>query len=137
MKKYLCVAKLVASAWTLGVMAQAPALAQEANYPNRPIRLVVSQQAGGSSDTVARLWAEHAGKAHLTIGGAPAYDYPGGGINCIVDTAKVVNHAFTWVPTPATVAPVEYTMTKEDYAMIGGHMNCIKNVEDFPEYQKH
>ena len=35
------------------------------------------------------------------------------------------------------VAPVEYTMTKEDYAMIGGHMNCIKNVEDFPEYQKH
>ncbi len=26
---------------------------------------------------------------------------------------------------------------KEDYAMIGGHMNCIKNVEDFPEYQKH
>ena len=63
MKKYLCVAKLMASAWTLGVMAQAPALAQEANYPNRPIRLVVSQQAGGSSDTVARLWAEHAGKA--------------------------------------------------------------------------
>ena len=61
----------------------------------------------------------------------------GGGINFIVDTAKVVNHAFTWVPTPATVAPVEYTMTKEDYAMIGGHMNCIKNVEDFPEYQKH
>ena len=65
------------------------------------------------------------------------YVYPGGGINFIVDTAKVVNHAFTWVPTPATVAPVEYTMTKEDYAMIGGHMNCIKNVEDFPEYQKH
>ena len=79
----------------------------------------------------------HAGKAHLTIGGAPAYVYPGGGINFIVDTAKVVNHAFTWVPTPATVAPVEYTITKEDYAKIGGHMNCIKNVEDFPEYQKH
>ena len=56
----------------------------------------------------------HAGKAHLTIGGAPAYVYPGGGINFIVDTAKVVNHAFTWVPTPATVAPVEYTMTKEE-----------------------
>lgn len=68
----------------------------------------------------------HAGKAHLTIGGAPAYVYPGGGINFIVDTAKVVNHAFTWVPTPATVAPVEYTMTKEDYAMIGGHMNASR-----------
>ena len=32
---------------------------------------------------------------------------------------------------------VEYTMTKEDYEKIGGHMNHIKNVEDFPEYQKH
>ena len=96
-----------------------------------------SARGGVCHHPIAITEAVHAGKAHLTIGGAPAYVYPGGGINFIVDTAKVVNHAFTWVPTPATVAPVEYTMTKEDYAMIGGHMNCIKNVEDFPEYQKH
>ena len=105
--------------------------------------ILVTNGTGGSArggvchHPIAITEAVHAGKAHLTIGGAPAYVYPGGGINFIVDTAKVVNHAFTWVPTPATVAPVEYTMTKEDYAMIGGHMNCIKNVEDFPEYQKH
>ena len=80
--------------------------------------------------------AVHEGKAVLTIGGAPAFVYPGGGINFIVDTDKVVNKAFTWVPTPATVAPVEYTMTKEDYEKMGGHMDQIKNVEDFPEYQK-
>ena len=96
-----------------------------------------SARGGVCHHPIAITEAVHAGKAHLTIGGAPAYVYPGGGINFIVDTAKVVNHAFTWVPTPATVAPVEYTMTTEDYAMIGGHMNCIKNVEDFPEYQKH
>lgn len=96
-----------------------------------------SARGGVCHHPIAITEAVHAGKAHLTIGGAPAYVYPGGGINFIVDTAKVVNHAFTWVPTPATVAPVEYTMTKEDYAKIGGHMNCIKNVEDFPEYQKH
>lgn len=96
-----------------------------------------SARGGVCHHPIAITEAVHAGKAHLTIGGAPAYVYPGGGINFIVDTAKVVNHAFTWVPTPATVAPVEYTMTKEDYAKIGGHMNHIKNVEDFPEYQKH
>jgi tripartite-type tricarboxylate transporter receptor subunit TctC len=38
----------------------------QAAFPNRPVRLVVSQQAGGSSDTIARMWAESVGKS---IGG--------------------------------------------------------------------
>lgn len=66
MKKYFCIAKIAACALTLGVMAQVPAAAKQdaaQGYPNRPVRLIVSQQAGGSSDTIARLWAEHAGKA--------------------------------------------------------------------------
>ena len=95
-----------------------------------------SARGGVCTKPLAITEAVHAGKAHLTIGGAPAFVYPGGGINFMVDTAKVVNHAFTWVPTPATVAPVEYTMTKADYEKIGGHMDRIRNVEDFPEYQK-
>jgi len=53
---------------------------------------------------------------------------PGGGINFMVDTEKVVARAFTWVPTPATVAPVEYTMRKTEYAAIGGHVDQIKTV---------
>jgi len=95
-----------------------------------------SARGGVCKHPLAITEAVHEGRAHLTIGGAPAFVYPGGGINFIVDTAKVVNKAFTWVPTPATVAPVEYTMTKADYEKIGGHMDQIKNVEDFPEYQK-
>lgn len=69
--------------------------------------------------------AVHAGKAVLTVGGAPAFVLPGGGINFMVDAGQVADHAFTWVPTPATVAPVEYTMTCEDYAAIGGHLDQI------------
>ena len=74
--------------------------------------------------------AVHAGKAVLTIGGAPAFILPGGGINFMVDAGKVVTKAFTWVPTPATVAPVEYTITKADYEAIGGHMNHIRPVQE-------
>ena len=95
-----------------------------------------SARGGVCHKPIAITEAVHDGRAHLTIGGAPAYVYPGGGINFIVDTAKVVNKAFTWVPTPATVAPVEYTMTLEDYKKINGHLNHIRRVEDFPEYQK-
>lgn len=75
--------------------------------------------------------AVHDGKAVLTIGGAPVFLYPGGGINFMVDTEKVVDKGFTWVPTPATVAPVEYTMTKADYESIGGHMDQIKDVSEY------
>ena len=48
----------------------------------------------------------------------------------MVDTGKVVNKAFTWVPTPATVCPVEYTMTREDYEAIEGHISEIRPVEE-------
>ncbi|MCX7779669.1 MAG: 4Fe-4S binding protein [Negativicutes bacterium] len=85
-----------------------------------------SARAGVTTKPVALTRAVHDGKATLTIGGAPAYVLPGGGINFMVDTGKMVAKAFSWVPTPATVAPVEYTMTREDYEAIGGHVDQIK-----------
>lgn len=90
-----------------------------------------SARGGVCSKPLAITEAVHAGKAHLTIGGAPAFVYPGGGINFLVDTEKCVAKGFTWVPTPATVCPVEYTMTREDYEAIGGHMDCIKDVSEY------
>lgn len=117
---------------------KAAALADDvmANCENSLASVMYTGGTGGSarggvcSKPVAITKAVHEGKAVLTIGGAPAYVMPGGGINFIVDAGKVVSHGFTWVPTPATVAPVEYTMTKADYEAIGGHMERIRPVEE-------
>ncbi len=88
-----------------------------------------SARGGVCKAPVAITEAVHAGKAVLTIGGAPTYVLPGGGINFMVDAAKVIPNAFTYVPTPAPVAPVEYTMVKSDYEAMQGHMDSIVDVK--------
>lgn len=85
-----------------------------------------SARAGVTRYPIRLTRAVHAMKARLTIGGAPAFVLPGGGINFMVDVEKVMPGAFTWVPTPATVCPIEYTMTLEDYKAMGGHEEAIK-----------
>jgi len=34
--------------------------------------------------------------------------------------------AFGYVPTPALVAPIEFTMKLSDYAALGGHMDYVR-----------
>ena len=34
------------------------------------------------------------------------------------------------VPTPAIVAPIEFTMRREDYRALGGHMDRIRTIDD-------
>lgn len=87
-----------------------------------------SARAGVTNYPIKLSEAVHNNEAVLTVGGAPAFVLPGGGINFIVDVEKVVPKAFTWVPTPATVAPIEYTMRKDKYAEIGGHVDKIVHV---------
>ncbi len=69
-------------------------------------------------------------RAKLTVGGAPTYILPGGGITFLVDVEKVMVRAFTYVPTPATVVPLEYTMRMDEYIEIGGHKENIRKLED-------
>ncbi|MFZ5650889.1 MAG: 4Fe-4S binding protein [Bacillota bacterium] len=95
-----------------------------------------SARAGVSNYPIKLTRAVHEGEANLTIGGAPTYILPGGGINFRVDVEKMVPGAFTWVPTPATVAPVEYTMTLEKYREIGGHIDkAVKKRQEGQEKQ--
>ncbi len=85
-----------------------------------------SARAGVARYPVKLTRAVHSMKARLTVGGAATFVLPGGGINFMVDVEKVMPGAFTWVPTPATVCPIEYTMTLEDYLDMGGHEEAIK-----------
>ena len=62
----------------------------------------------------------------VTCGGAPVYVWPGGGITIMVDVTRMPENAFGSVPTPALVAPIEFTMTMTDYAALGGHMDHVR-----------
>ncbi len=74
--------------------------------------------------------AVHEEQVYMTVGGAPVFILPGGGINFMVDVAKMVPESTTWVPTPATVAPIEYTMTRKVYESLGGHVASIRTKEE-------
>jgi 6-hydroxynicotinate reductase len=66
----------------------------------------------------------------VTCGGAPVYVWPGGGITLMVDVMRMPENSFGYVPTPALVAPIEFTMTQEHYAALGGHMDRVVNLAD-------
>jgi hypothetical protein len=62
----------------------------------------------------------------VTSGGAPVYIWPGGGITYMVDVTQMPAGAFGYVPTPAIVAPIEFTLRLSDYAALGGHMDHVR-----------
>jgi hypothetical protein len=67
---------------------------------------------------------------NVTCGGAPVYVWPGGGITVMVDVARMPANSFGYVPTPAIVSPIEFTMLLTDYRQLGGHMDRVRRLED-------
>lgn len=65
----------------------------------------------------------------VTSGGAEVYVWPGGGITYMVDVTRLPDNAFGYVPTPALVAPIEFTMRLEDYRALGGYMEAVRPIE--------
>ncbi len=65
----------------------------------------------------------------VTCGGAPVYVWPGGGITVMVDVLRMPGRSFGYVPTPALVLPIEFTMALDHYGAIGGHMDRVETVE--------
>jgi hypothetical protein len=69
----------------------------------------------------------------VTCGGAPVYVWPGGGITVMVDVLAMPDKSFGYVPTPALVLPIEFTLPLAQYAAIGGHMDHVKTLEQVLE----
>jgi hypothetical protein len=89
-----------------------------------------SLRAGVTENPVKLTTSVKNALTRVTIGGAPCYVWPGGGITFMVDVTTLPANAFGSVPTPALVAPIEFTMSRSDYAALGGHMENIRTIAD-------
>ncbi len=63
---------------------------------------------------------------NVTCGGAPAYVWPGGGITIMADVLRMPDNSFGTVPTPAIVAPIEFSMRLDEYQALGGHADAVR-----------
>ena len=92
-----------------------------------------SLRAGVTENPVLLTRSVAAGETRVTMGGAPAYHWPGGGITVMVDVTRMPRNSFGYVPTPAIVAPIEFTMRLDDYAALGGHVDHVRPLRDVVE----
>jgi hypothetical protein len=95
-----------------------------------------SLRAGVTENPVRLTRSVRDALTRVTCGGAPVYVWPGGGITLMVDVTRMPEHAFGYVPTPAIVAPIEFTMSLEDYGELGGHMDSVRPLADVAEVER-
>jgi hypothetical protein len=89
-----------------------------------------SLRAGVTENPVMLTRSVASGETRVTMGGAPVHVWAGGGITVMVDVARMPKNAFGYVPTPALVAPIEFTLPRARYAALGGHMKDVVPVTD-------
>jgi 6-hydroxynicotinate reductase len=89
-----------------------------------------SLRAGVTENPVLLTRSVQDGTTKVTLGGAPAILWPGGGITVMVDVTRLPRNAFGYVPTPALVAPMEFTLPRALYEASGGHTGEITPVAD-------
>ncbi len=89
-----------------------------------------SLRAGVTENPVQLTRAVKQAMVRVSCGGAPVYIWPGGGITIMADVMQMPENAFGYVPTPALVAPIEFTMRQSDYQALGGHMDHVMSIEE-------
>jgi hypothetical protein len=72
----------------------------------------------------------------VTCGGSPVYVWPGGGITFMADVTRMPRNAFGYVPTPALVAPIEFTLKLADYAALGGYVENVRPLSSIARGQR-
>jgi hypothetical protein len=85
-----------------------------------------SLRAGVTENPVRLTHSVSDALTRVTCGGAPVYIWPGGGITFMVDVSRMPENAFGYVPTPALVAPIEFTLRLQDYSDLGGYMDHVR-----------
>ena len=88
-----------------------------------------SLRAGVTENPVLLTRAIKQALVNVTCGGAPAYVWPGGGITVMADVMRMPDRSFGTVPTPAIVAPIEFSMRLDDYQRLGGHMAYVRSLD--------
>jgi hypothetical protein len=89
-----------------------------------------SLRAGVTENPVLLTRSVAKGEARVTMGGAPVHLWPGGGITIMVDVLRLPANAFGYVPTPALVAPIEFTLPRALYEQMGGHASDIVSIDE-------
>ncbi|ASJ71370.1 6-hydroxynicotinate reductase [Granulosicoccus antarcticus] len=92
-----------------------------------------SLRAGVTENPVGLTRSVRESLTYVSCAGAPAYVWPGGGITIMADVTQMPRNAFGYVPTPALVAPIEFTMRRSDYERLGGHMEQIRTLQDIAQ----
>lgn len=89
-----------------------------------------SLRAGVTRNPVRLTRSVQGEETRLTSGGAPCYVWPGGGITFMVDVTRLPKGAFGYVPTPALVAPLEFTLPRDAYIALGGHDGAVRTLQE-------
>lgn len=95
-----------------------------------------SLRAGVTENPVKLTRSVRAALTRVTSGGAPVYVWPGGGITYMVDVTQMPDGSFGYVPTPAIVGPIEFTLRLDDYRALGGHMDQVRPLTAVAQEQR-
>ena len=105
------------------------------HYPRlqRAIALVVLSAVLAVSGALL-VYTDRSGESAsaVTVGGWPATL----GITLMVDVTRMPDNSFGSVPTPAIVAPIEFSMRLVDYKDLGGHMERVRTVQDIMQSER-
>ncbi len=88
-----------------------------------------SLRAGVTENPVRLTQSVQRRLTQITCGGAPVYRWPGGGITIMANVLDMPRHAFGYVPTPALVAPIEFSLRRSDFLALGGYEDAIVELD--------